>query len=168
MNAIATSALIYGGLDGPDTIYSPPVTKTWETGTVSVNVDIKPGACPTPFNVNSKGVLPVAILGTSTFDVTQISPATVKLRGISPVKWVYRDVATPFGGATEVCTDCTTAGPDGWLDLLLYFDNTAITGALGPVSNGNCLILGLTGNLKAEYGSADIEGGDVLLIVKKK
>ena len=34
-----------------------------------VPIDIKPQSCPNPLNVNSKGVLPVAILGTDTFDV---------------------------------------------------------------------------------------------------
>ena len=42
-----------------------------------VEIDIKPGSDPNSINVNSKGLLPVAIFGSSDFDVTQIDTATV-------------------------------------------------------------------------------------------
>ena len=42
-------------------------------------VDIKPGSCPNPINVKSKGVLPTEILGTEDFDVTMVDPASVRL-----------------------------------------------------------------------------------------
>ena len=32
---------------------------------IQISVDIKPQSCPNPVNVNAKGVLPVAILGTA-------------------------------------------------------------------------------------------------------
>ena len=50
-------------------------------------LDIKPQACPNPLNVNSQGVLPVAILGTEDFDVTQVDPASVRLAGVEPLRW---------------------------------------------------------------------------------
>ena len=37
-----------------------------------VSIDIKPGSCQSPLNVRSRGVLPVAILGTEGFDVESI------------------------------------------------------------------------------------------------
>ena len=46
-------------------------------GLISVEIDIKPGSDPNSINVNSKGLLPVAIFGSSDFDVTQIDTATV-------------------------------------------------------------------------------------------
>src|SRR4030042_5245628 len=46
---------------------------------VAVAVDIKPGSCPNPMNVKSRGVLPVAILGTAEFDVTTIVPESIQL-----------------------------------------------------------------------------------------
>ena len=51
---------------------------------VSVDVDIKPGSCPNPLNVASKGVLPVAILGSGDFDVTDIDIAPTRLAGVAP------------------------------------------------------------------------------------
>jgi len=42
-----------------------------------VDIDIKPNGEPNSINVNSKGVLPVAIFGSPDFDVTQIDVATV-------------------------------------------------------------------------------------------
>jgi hypothetical protein len=92
---------------------------------ISVDVDIKPGSCPNPLNKKSKGVLPVAVLGTEDFDVTAIDPETIELTlegvegGVSPLRWNYEDVATPFEG--ELC-DCHELEGDGILDLTLKFD----------------------------------------------
>ncbi|MQY56694.1 hypothetical protein GH140_00640, partial [bacterium] len=65
---------------------------------IPVFVDIKPGSCPNPLNLKSKGVLPIAILGTEDFDVTKIDPATLILvregyeePGVSPLRWAYED-----------------------------------------------------------------------------
>ena len=43
----------------------------------TVDIDIKPTSCPNPLNVKSKGVLPVAILGTASFDVNDVDVSTV-------------------------------------------------------------------------------------------
>jgi len=47
---------------------------TGELSPLEVLVDIKPGSYPNPLNVKSKGVLPVAILGTTAFDVSDVCP----------------------------------------------------------------------------------------------
>ena len=39
---------------------------------IEVEIDVKPGSDPNSVNTNSKGVLPVAILGSDNFDATQI------------------------------------------------------------------------------------------------
>ena len=57
------------------------------TPIIAVAVDIKPGSCPNPLNVKSKGVLPVAVLGTEEFDATQMDPASVRLEGVPPLRW---------------------------------------------------------------------------------
>jgi hypothetical protein len=46
-----------------------------------VNIDIKPGSFPNSINLNSAGVVPVAILSSLTFDATQVDPTTVTLAG---------------------------------------------------------------------------------------
>lgn len=43
-----------------------------------VNIDINPKSFPNTFNPNSIGVIPVAILGSSTFDASTVNPSTVK------------------------------------------------------------------------------------------
>lgn len=136
---------------------------------IEVPVDIKPTSCPNPLNVKSKGVLPVAILGTADFDVTQVDPATVQLESVSPLRWDIEDVATPFEPYTgkEGKDACTIAGPDGFDDLTLKFDKQEIVAALGDVSDGDVLVLQLTGNLKAEFGGTAIVGEDVVVILKK-
>jgi hypothetical protein len=44
----------------------------------TVLIDIKPGDFPNRINPRSKGVIPVAIRTTSTFDATMVDPATVR------------------------------------------------------------------------------------------
>jgi len=122
---------------------------------VEVPVDIKPESCPNPLNVKSKGVLPVAILGTDIFDVTLIDPSSIMLEGVSPIRWDWEDVATP----KEESEECNTLGSDGYLDLTLKFDVQEIIAALGDVSDGEVLTLTLTGTLLVGY--------DVIIIIKK-
>ncbi|MDH4269508.1 MAG: hypothetical protein OEV52_04330 [Dehalococcoidia bacterium] len=126
---------------------------------IEVSVDIKPMSWPNPLNVNEKGVLPVAILGTEDFDVTQIDPATILLEGVAPLRWALEDVGTAGD---------PLAGPDGFTDLSLKFDAQAIVAMLGPVNDGDVVVLHLTGNLKAEFDGTPIEGEDVVRIIKKK
>ena len=48
---------------------------------VRVAIDIKPGDFPNSINLRSNGVVPVAILGSSSFDVSQVDPASLVLAG---------------------------------------------------------------------------------------
>jgi len=134
---------------------------------LEVAVDIHPQSCPNPLNVSSQGVLPAAILGTATFAVTQVDVATVRLEGVPPLQSALEDVATPFEPfiGKKQATDCTTAGPDGFLDLTLKFDTQAVVAALGPVTDGEVLVLQLTGQL---FDGTPIVGEDVVVILKKR
>ncbi|MFQ5803665.1 MAG: hypothetical protein ACE5JQ_12280 [Candidatus Methylomirabilales bacterium] len=132
-------------------------------------MDIKPQSCPNPLNCKGKGVLPVAILGTADFDVTEVDPASVRLEGVPPLRSALEDVATPFDpftGKEDCSDDCTDKGPDGFLDLTLKFDTQAVLDAIGvgPDDDRACLVLELTGNLKEEFGGAPIVGEDVVRI----
>jgi hypothetical protein len=136
----------------------------------AVPVDIHPTSCPNPLNVGKRGVLPVAILGTEDFDVGQIDPASVELEGVSPLRWAWEDVATPFEpflGKEDCFADCTEEGPDGYLDLTLKFEAQEVVAALGEVEDGDCLVLHLTGNLMEEYHGGPFVGEDVVWILKK-
>jgi hypothetical protein len=126
---------------------------------IPVLADVKPMSWPNPLNVNGKGLLPVAILGTGDFDVSRIDPATVRLGGVAPLRWALEDVGT---------ANDPLAGPDGFMDLSLKFEAQAIVAALGAVNDGDSVILHLIGNLKPEFGGRPIFGEDVVRIIKKK
>jgi hypothetical protein len=133
-------------------------------------LDIKPGSCPNPLNVNKNGVLPVAILGREIFVVSQIDPASVRLEGVAPLRWSLEDVATPYEpiiGKADAF-DCNEYGKDGYTDLTLKFTAQEVVAALGDVMDGDVLVLHLTGNLKEEFGGTPFFGEDVVLIIRKK
>lgn len=136
-----------------------------------VEIDIKPTSCPNPINFKSKGVLPVAILGTGDFDVTTIDPDTVRLEGVAPLRWKTEDVATPYVGEVTAdcpgCECCHEEGLDGHADLTLKFSTQEIVAALGYVANGDCLILQLTGSLKEEFDGTPFMGEDVVKIINQ-
>ncbi len=156
--------------ESPPVVDEPTVIEE-DTGIcpVAVYVDIKPGGCPTPINVGSKGVLPVAVLGTNDFDVTTIDPRSITLAGVFPLRWSLEDVATPYEINIEECNidDCHELSGDGYVDLTLKFDSQEIYEAIGEVYDRECLILELTGKLKTAHGELPIKGGDVVSILKK-
>jgi hypothetical protein len=136
---------------------------------IPVPVDIKPTSCRNPLNVTEKGVLPVAVLGTEGFDVSQIDPASVTLMGVSPLRWAMEDVATPYEPylGKEGAYDCTTEGPDGFMDLTFKFKAQEVVAVLGEVADGDVLIIPLTGSLLEEFGGTPIVGEDVVVILEK-
>jgi hypothetical protein len=143
---------------------------------IEVSLDIHPTSCPNPLNTKSKGVMPVAILGTEDFDVTQVDPSTIRLIRadltepveVSLLRWAMEDVATPYEpNGEEACYACNEEGPDGFMDLTLKFKSQEVVAAIGEVSDRECIMLTITGNLKEEFGSTSITGEDVVRIIKK-
>jgi hypothetical protein len=113
---------------------------------IVVAIDIKPGSFPNSINPDAKGVIPVAILSTDSFDATDVDPLSVR-----------------FGhnGATVVhkAGHVEDVNNDGILDLILHFDTEA-TG----VREGDVVIslIGWT------YTGQFIQGSDSIVIVGKK
>ncbi len=139
---------------------------------IEVALDIKPESCPNPLNLRSRGKLPVAILGTADFDVSEIDSATVRLVGVAALRSKFDDVATPFEPfvGREDCLDCTAEGEDGFLDLTLKFDRQAVVSAIedelaaageAPLADGECAVLILEGEL---FDGTAIVGEDVVRI----
>ena len=122
-------------------------------------IDIKPQSCPNPLNVKSKGVLPVAILGSEGFDANTVDVASIRLEGIAPIRSSYEDVAGPIADANEC--ECTTDGPDGYLDMTLKFMTQDIVATLGEVNHDDVLELQLDGVL---YDETPVEGVDCVVI----
>lgn len=132
----------------------------------AVDFDVKPAGWPNPINTKSKGVTPVAILGTEEFDVSTIDVGSIYLdlpEGIaSPVSYGYEDVTQPAGTAWE-CND-TENGADGYMDLTLKFNTQELVEGLGEVNDGDELVITIKGST---FDGPDLVGDDCILILKK-
>jgi len=122
-------------------------------------LDIKPGSCPNSFNRNSHGVLPTALVGTGSFDVSQVDLETVLLSRADGVGGTVapnegppgphstiEDVATPFEG--DLC-DCHELEGDGTSDLSMKFlsDNVVDVLELNDLEPGDLVELCVSGTL---------------------
>lgn len=136
------------------------ITRTEINGIVEVDIDIKPQSCPNALNVKGRGILPVAILGSDGFDVSNIDTDTISLEGVPPLRSSIEDVATRIVDGVDC--DCTTDGPDGFTDLTLKFDTQEVVAALGEVEGGQERILYLKGQLN---DGTPIEGSDCIRLV---
>lgn len=123
--------------DDPDV---PPVK--------TVAVDIKPGSAKNPFNVKSKGRLPVVIPGSVDLQVSKIVTSSVKLAGIAPVR----------------CAIAYIQG-DGYPDLVCHFRDQDIASVLAGKANGEVVPLELTGKL---LDNTEIKGTDSVTVIRKK
>ena len=111
-----------------------------------IHLDIHPQSCPNPLNLKSKGVTPVALLGTRDFDVSTVSGVT--LMGVKPSSIAFEDVSQPVPDSRDECA-CTTAGPDGYTDMVLKFDTEALAKAI-KAQDGDVVCLTLTGKTPTE------------------
>lgn len=117
---------------------------------IPVEIDIKPGSDPNCFNNNGNGVIPVAILGSISFDVTQIDPETVKLEGL---------VIKAVGKSNKLLASVEDVNGDGYDDLVVKIEDID-----GTFSSGDGTAI-LTGNLYPEYDGTAIEGTDAICVV---
>jgi len=133
---------------------------------LNVAVDIKPGGCPNPLNLASRGILPVAVLGTKDFDPLEIDLASIRLEGIAPIRSNLEDAATPVTDVNQCA--CNDAGPDGWVDLTLKFKTSDIAEMLieniENITAGDSIELTLTGTLTED---TEIKGRDCIVIKGK-
>ena len=89
-----------------------------------VNVDVKPNSDQNCVNINGHGVIPVAILGSADFDVSEIDSSTlvfagfqIRTRGNGMAQCSVEDVSGDFSSAPSA--------PDGYLDLVCQFVDNA-------------------------------------------
>jgi len=113
-----------------------------------VEIDIKPGSDPNCFNNDGNGVIPVAILGSANFDVSQIDAGSVVLEGMS--------VAVK-GKSNKLHIE--DVNNDGFDDLVVQIEDTD-----NVFSEGDATAT-LTGNLKSKFGGTSFLGTDSICIV---
>ena len=145
-----------------------------EPTSLSLSLDIKPGSCPNPLNLKSRGKLPVAVLGTEDFDVSLIDIASITIAraagaggSIAPYDGppgpnsTLEDVGTPFDG--ELC-ECHELSGDGIEDLSFKFDRPAMVDALqlSELEPGATVELVVSGQLQ---DGTLFEASDCILIV---
>lgn len=103
------------------------------------SLDIKPTSCPNPIQVGSNGgnaQVSIAILGNASQSVANIDPASIAIwredctaGPVFPNDAGFQDVAAPILPAARC--ECTTAGPDGFMDLRLRFSRLQLVNGLG-------------------------------------
>jgi hypothetical protein len=128
-----------------------------ECAPVSVGIDIKPGGYPNCVNINGRGAIPVAILGSADFDVTQIDVSTLIFAGLEVRvrrNGTFQCAVADFSG------DFTSprGAPDGFDDLGCKFvdDAEAWTVEAGTAT--------LTGYFDAGYGLVALTGTDEICL----
>ena len=113
--------------------------------TLTVDIDIKPGSDPNCFNINGHGVIPVAILGSGDFDVSQIDLASLSFGGLA---------VRVRGNKGPLCS-LEYSNNDDYLDLVCHFEDDATSWSAG---NGEATV---TGNLQ---DGRSFEGTDSICI----
>lgn len=140
------------------------------TTIIVVAIDVKPGSCPNPFNSASSGVVPVAVVGTESFDVRTIDATTLRLvvgeAEITPIRYSVSDVATPyrpFAGKPLDAYACHTQEADGRPDLVAMFDARQVLTLLGGVVPRAVVRVQVRGRLTANEGRIPFVGEDIVL-----
>jgi N-acetylneuraminic acid mutarotase len=148
-----------GGLGFQCCIGSEPFLATNEAFSpfLAVNIDIKPGDATNTINLKSGGVVPVAILGSATFDPMTVDPATMTLTAATDNGSGApggASVATRGRGVSMTAT--ADVNHDGYPDLILYFrtQDLQLTAA-----STEAVLYGKT------YSGTPIRGSDMVRIV---
>lgn len=99
----ATVSKVSSGIDNIEAFTTPAVTPA----VIPVAIDIKPDGDPNAVNLKSKGVVPVAVLGSIDFDATQVVFSTVKFG--------------PDGASTVHDGHVEDVNDDGFPDMVFHF-----------------------------------------------
>jgi hypothetical protein len=108
---VGSDSFTYTITDGNGGTATATVTVTIEAGTLTI--DIKPGSYPNAINLGGKGVIPVAIFSSESFDATKLNPETIFLDGLTVA---VRGKGNPYLSHAE------DVNADGIADLVVQFD----------------------------------------------
>ena len=149
----------FAGVGGEESGYSIGYAQS-ELQKHKVCIDILPGVDHNRIHENKKGLIRVVIFGSPNFSVNEIDLATVTLEGVVPVSYKIRDVYK-----FDPDRNISRIGHDGCADVILIFKCVELISAIGPVSNGEEVVLVLQGTLQ---NGIEIEGTDSVVIIKDK
>ena len=80
-----TASSTTDGTDGSFRYHCTGSTQTFaELVTLELAVDVHPGSAVNPVQPGSSGLIPVAILGSETFDVLDVDAASLRFEGAAP------------------------------------------------------------------------------------
>lgn len=117
-------------------------------GYFPVSIDIKPGSDPNCFNINGHGVIPVAIFGSSEFDVSEVNTTNGSLS--------FNGLSVRVRGNKGPLCSMEFSDEDEFFDLVCHFEDEP-----GSWVEGNDTAT-LTGEL---YDGTPIRGTDSICIV---
>jgi hypothetical protein len=117
---------------------------------VAVEIDVKPGENPNPVNCSSRGLLPVAVLSSDSFDATEIDAETVCLAGAS---------AAVRGRGSRYMAHEEDVNADGVLDMVFQFQTQDL--CVEQLDTGVVVLTGSTGD------GGSFQGTDEVVLVGK-
>jgi len=128
---------------------------------IEVDIDIKPNSVPSSFGCNSKGSVPVAVLGSPTFDATAIDADTVRFGKVGDEA---AEVHQKKGSAKPHVEDFNG---DGDLDMIFHFRLVDTGFSCSDIPAGD-KSADVTGNLTGKLDDGtDIVGQGTLHLVGK-
>ena len=118
-----------------------------------VSIDIKPGSDPNSINLCSNGAVPIAILGSDTFYVSEVNTETLR----------FAEAAIKVVGKKDPHTLCSYEDVNGDTieDLVCHYVTADIAGIDGESTSAT-----VNGELLPEFGGTPFEGSDSVNIVK--
>ncbi len=113
---------------------------------IAVEIDVKPGEDPNPINCRSRGVVPVAVLSSDSFDALDVDPSTVLLSG-----------AAVCNRGPRLMVHEEDVDEDGLVDLVLHFGARTIS--VEDLEQGSVVLTGST------FDGQEFEASDEVTLV---
>ncbi len=144
----------YQGIGGPDDTGNDVILTVTFTPIQQVQIDIKPDSASNPINLVNQGVIPVAILGSASFSVSQVDVNSVLFAGAHAIHSAFQDV-----------------NGDGIPDLVLQFrtqDTNLLTAyqnllAAADAIGGNSVVGALDTGVSTHQSTSVLLTGNTLL-----
>ncbi len=115
---------------------------------LDVQIDVKPGDDPSVINLNSNGMVPVAVLSDDTFDATQVQPESVRFAG----------AGVAVSGSGKYMAHAEDVDEDGDDDMLFHFRITDLELEDGSAET-EVTLTGQMGSLVALRSASRINDG---------